>query len=487
MIQRPFLCGVGLLAASFLSPTLVQLAAQQPIASGDLLVYRVGDGTAALTSASTASFLDEFTPAGLLVQTIPMPTAASGANQPLTNSGVAVSEGFLNVDGTGRYILCGGYAIAPGTTNIATTASTLVQRVIARIDSLGAFGTVDTTTTLGTAFNGFNIRSVASPDGVQLYASGSGGGIQYAQYGPGTPVTLNTAFPVNTRVANIFDGQLYLSSASGTFLGVGTLGTGLPTTTGQIPSLLNGFPTATGPSNYDFFFADPDTLYVADDRATGAGGIEKWTRTAGLWTLQYTLAVSPLTGCRGVCGQISGGQVTLFATTTANALVSVVDTGAASTFTTLTTGATNTAYRGVRRFVAPSSVTFAGVASPTTIGLPSIGTSGGRPVIGNTGFGIAAGNLGPFGFAFLALGIGQLGPGFPIPGAPATVQIYVTPTATLFLVADPAGNVTQPFALPAVPAYIGTPVAAQVVAIDFNLPDPLGLGSSVGMQLVIGG
>src|SRR5262249_5554337 len=157
----------------------------------------------------------------------------------------------------------------------------------------------------------------------------------------------------------------------------GTLGTGLPTTGLQVPSLLNGFPTATGPSNYDFFFADPATLYVADDRTTGAGGIKKWTLAGGIWSLQYTLAVSPLLGCRGVCGQLSGGQVTLFATTTGNALVSVVDTGPAATFTTLTTAPTNTAYRGVRRFVAPSSVTFAGVASPTTIGLPSIGTAGG--------------------------------------------------------------------------------------------------------------
>src|SRR5262249_17175605 len=201
------------------------------------------------------------------------PTDHSGPTQPLPPSRVAGSEGFLTVDGTGRYILGGGYAIAPGTTNIATTASTLVQRVIARVDAFGAFGTVDTTTTLGTAFNGFNIRSVASPDGLQFYASGSGGGIQYALYGPGTPLTLNTPFPVNTRVANIFDGQLYLSSASGTFLGVGTLGTGLPTTGSQTPSLLNGFPTAIGPSNYDFFFADANTLYVADDRTNGAGGI----------------------------------------------------------------------------------------------------------------------------------------------------------------------------------------------------------------------
>src|SRR5262249_31472151 len=163
---------------------------------------------------------------------------------------------------------------------------------------------------------------------------------------------------------------------------------------------------------------------------------------------------------RGVCGIANGGPVTLFATTTASALVSVVDTGPGALFSTLTLSGSGAAFRGVRRFEPSASVSFAGVASPTTIGLPSIGTANGQPVVGNASFQLTAGNLGPFGVGFMALQFGLLGPGFPVPGAPATVQIYVSPGATaLLLLGNPGGAATLPFGLPAVPAYIGTAVA----------------------------
>lgn len=49
--------------------------------AGNLVVYRVGDGSAALTANATAVFLDEYTPAGVLVQSIPMPTVVSAPNK----------------------------------------------------------------------------------------------------------------------------------------------------------------------------------------------------------------------------------------------------------------------------------------------------------------------------------------------------------------------------------------------------------------------
>lgn len=48
---------------------------------GNLVVVRIGDGSAALTSAGTAVFLDEYTPAGVFVQAVAMPTAVNGANK----------------------------------------------------------------------------------------------------------------------------------------------------------------------------------------------------------------------------------------------------------------------------------------------------------------------------------------------------------------------------------------------------------------------
>jgi len=49
------------------------------ITPGNLVIYRVGDGSAALGTAATAVFLDEYTPLGTLVQSIALPTTGVSA------------------------------------------------------------------------------------------------------------------------------------------------------------------------------------------------------------------------------------------------------------------------------------------------------------------------------------------------------------------------------------------------------------------------
>ena len=74
---RPFVvASCSLLAIALASSSLFA----QPFTAGDLVVTRVGTGSGALTANATAVFLDEYTTAGVLVQTISLPTAASGAN-----------------------------------------------------------------------------------------------------------------------------------------------------------------------------------------------------------------------------------------------------------------------------------------------------------------------------------------------------------------------------------------------------------------------
>jgi len=323
-------------------------AAQAQITPGNLVVVRVGDGAAALTSAATRVFLDEFTTGGTFVQTIALPTAASGANQPFANSGSATSEALLNLSADGQYLFQGGYGSVPGTLSIASTTSVAVPRVVARTDMNGV---VDTTTALN-AFSGNNIRSATSTNGTDLWAAGANGGVQYATLGATTTTAITApALPTNTRMIQIVSGQLYVSSASGAFQGVSTVGSGVPTTSGQTITLLSGFPVASGPSSFDYFFADASTLYVADDRTNGSGGIQKWTESAGTWTLAYTLAPAANIGCRGLTGTVSAGVATLYATTanlSLNSVVTLNDTGAGSTFTTVTTAVTNTILRGLR-------------------------------------------------------------------------------------------------------------------------------------------
>ncbi len=472
---------------AILCAIVLPLTAQGPIIPGDLVVVRIGDGTGALSGVATPTFLDEYNPAtGLLVHTYPMPTAVAGANQPLTNSGTATSEGLLTLSTNGQFLVCGGYTGTPGTAGIAATTAALVPRVIGTLHLSGA---IDTTTTLGGAFSGGNIRSAASPDGVQFYATGSNGGVQYTVLGPNTPVALNSAAPTNLRVANIFGGQLYVSSASTTFQGVSTVGVGLPTTSGQTPTLLNGFPTATGPSSYDYYFANASTLYVADDRANGSGGIQKWTESGGLWSLQYTLAAGATLGCRGLTGVSCGGSVTLFATLSSGSqIVSVVDAGIGSPFTIVAQATTNTVFRGIRRIEVPPSFTVAGVGSPTIGGVPTIGSIGGDVRLGNLAWGVSSSNWPAFTAGGLILTVGTLSGGFQIPGAQPGALLYVGLPETLLFIAfsDAVGNVSQTVGLPCDPALAGLQAGGQWLVLDLTLPYALQFGTSPGVQLSLG-
>src|SRR5262249_56861181 len=102
----------------------------------------------------------------LLGSPIALPVAPNGANQPLTLSGTASSEGALWRSTDGHYLSLAGYAAAPGTMGVVNTASASTNRVVARID---ATGTVDTTTRLNTGFSGNNVPGAASVHGTAFW------------------------------------------------------------------------------------------------------------------------------------------------------------------------------------------------------------------------------------------------------------------------------------------------------------------------------
>ncbi len=338
--------------------------------AGNLVVLRVGDGSGALTNASTAVFLDEYTTAGSSVGSTAMPTVASGGNAPFANSGSATSEGNMTRSADGRYLVLAGYGAVPGVSGIASTTSATYNRVVARVD---ATGDADVTTMLSDAYSANNIRGACSVDGTAFWTSGTaatGGSVRYATLGGTTSTQLSTTI-TNIRVVNVFDNQLYVTSATGTFQGVSSVGGGTPTTSGQTITLLSGFPTASGPSPYAFSVSpDGNTIYVADDRTNGSGGVQKWT-LSGTWTLAYTHTASATTGCRGLTVDWSGTNPVIYATSTDNKIQSVTDAGSAGTLTTIATGATNTAIRGIA-FSPYASITFSDGSSYA----PSAGTPG---------------------------------------------------------------------------------------------------------------
>jgi len=477
----------ALVATLLSAPLFAQLT------PGNLVVSRVGDGSAALTGAATARFLDEYTPAGVFVQTIALPTAVSGGNRRFTDSGSATSNGFVTQSVDGRYLLAAGYDASVGTASVTSSAAATTNRVIARI---ALDGTVDTSTALGDAYTTNNFRGVASADGGSFFTAGTGtsptpGARFVAGLGATTSTQLGTTV-TNLRCVNIHAGQLYVSSSSGAFVGISAVGTGLPTTSGQTITALPGFPVASGPSAYDFFFADDNTLYVADDRVNGSGGIQKWTLSAGTWSLAYTLSPTATTGCRGLGGFVENGVVTLFATTavsstTVTTIVSVVDAGVSSPFTTLVTNATNTALRDVQFVRTPAALAYVGVGCANGNGTPTVGTNG-APVTGNASFAVTAGNCGAGSLILFVLQAAPASPfGLPVPGAPACVLIHVLPDALIAAITDLGGAASTALPLPANSSLGGAQVSAQVVAFDFALIGfDLPLGSSDALQVTVG-
>ena len=355
-----------------------------PFTPGNLVVYRIGDGAAALGSTATAVFLDEYTTGGVLVQSIGLPTTTvttTVTNKRMTGSGSSTSEGLITRSADGQFLVAVGYDAAVGTASITGSTSASINRVVALVKSDGS---VDTTTSLSDASSGSSPRGAASTDGTTIWVSGGAGGARYAVPGATTSVQLSTT-PTNLRGVNVYGGQLYASSQSGAFR-LATIGSGTPTTIGQTTTNLPGFPTATG-SPYQFFFADldagvagVDTVYVADD----AGTIQKYSLVAGTWTANGTIALSSV---RGLTATVSGNSVTLYVTN-GTSIQTLTDTSGynatiTGSLTSIATPGTNKAFRGVALAPVPSSyaltVTHSGTGTGVTASVPagSINCAGG--------------------------------------------------------------------------------------------------------------
>lgn len=321
-------------------------------------VVRVGDGTSQLSTDSAAVFIEERGWDGQVVgQPLALSSRASGSQHPLTLSGKATSEGAISLSLDGRYLMLAGYATSPGRASIAT--STDVERVVARID---AAATIDTTTLLGTAFSGSNVRSAASLDGASFWVGGSAGGVWYFTLGGSGPTQI-VATPDNVRLVALFGDQLYGSSGTSPMTTVFTVGNGRPTTGVQSVAALAGLPRS-GMSPYAFAFFDLsatvaglDTLYLTDDRDPesdgNGGGIQKWTFDGRTWSRVATFAAvgGGLSSFRGLAGVVSPVGVILVASTaelSANRLVVFVDDGSPNaTGTVFATAPSNTIFRGV--------------------------------------------------------------------------------------------------------------------------------------------
>jgi hypothetical protein len=337
------------------------VAQAQPFGAGNIVVYRAGDGAAALSANGTAIFLDEITPAGAFVRSIALPTTVVGSNKAILANGTSTTEGAMSRSSDGTVLVIGGYNGTLGAA-VSTIASATINRSIAVVDG---GGNVDVTTSLTDAHSTGNIRSVTSTNGLNIWTLGSNEGIRYCTKGANTS-TLVSSTNTNNRCFAINNTNIFFTHGSGTTLNRIMELPGFPTAGPVTATGLTGIVIGTAPVNsyyqfilFDLSSAEPglDVMYVASDVA-GNVGIIKFSKVAGTWTSNGTM-VSATDIFRGLTGEVSGTDVTLYATRKSvtggqQELVSVRDvTGynvapvAAPVFTLLATAATNTTFRGV--------------------------------------------------------------------------------------------------------------------------------------------
>jgi hypothetical protein len=357
---------LGFLAAS---------APAGPLTAGNLVVERIGDGSTALSNAAFPIAVLEYTAGGSLQQTIALPSSGSGQQN---DSGSATSNGYLN--SYNGFVSVPGYDSPLGTVSVAST-NTKVNSII------GTSGTVVSRAPFPTSgpplspFAGNNYRSSIATSGSTFYAVGTGGtntgGAWFFNGSAFTQVSSTSAGQLtNMRNVEIYNNQLYVSSQSGAFVGISSVGSGLPTAIDTTATLR--ISTAGSPYGFVMFDTDNnsvlDLAYIADDRTVTGAGLQKWTFDGSSWTNSWSLlvnasnllsptAASGYAGLRGLTGAYASGTAILFATTTEtsnNRLISILDAGSTPTTATgLATAGANNVFRGVDVVTVPEPTSLA--------------------------------------------------------------------------------------------------------------------------------
>jgi hypothetical protein len=341
--------------------SLAAIAAQAQFTAGNLVVLRDGTGSAPLTSAGTAIFLDQYTTSGSFVNSLAIPSTGSSA---LVNSGTASSEGALNLSANGQYLVVAGYNAAAGTASIAGTTAAAAPRGVATVDAGGNYTLAATSSSF---FNANNIRSAASDGAGNFWAAGANTGVAYM--GNNGAATAVSASPLtNLRVVQTVGNNLFYSSSSGSSRGIYEVA-GNPTSGST--TAVNVINNGANASPYDFAFNANLTLaYVADSSAftnsTTIGGVEKWEFNGSAWVFDYSLSLGT-NGATGLAVNFSGANPIIYATSAdGKSLFDVTDTGATASGTLLATAAANEAIRGVDFSPQP-------VPEPSTLALAGMG------------------------------------------------------------------------------------------------------------------
>lgn len=311
-----------------------------PITPGNLVIYRVGDGIAALGTTAAAVFLDEYTPLGGFVQSIPLPSSGASA---LTAVGNATTEGIMSFSQNGSTVIFTGYRKDVGGTNPSSDAPATTPRVIGTLNpSTGLFDT-----SIALTDSTLVIRSATSTDGASLFYAGTSAGVRYV----GSPGPAATSVLIDTRNSRqvLLDGNVLFASngSTGTTNKVqhyGTLPIGTTTPTAVVTlattDAVNGFALF----DLSASVAGADTLYAL---STVESRLRKYTYDGTSWTASGFIS-STAADLNGIA---SGGTVSLFLTSGSTLFGLTDSSGYGGTLggspTTLALAGGSTAFRGI--------------------------------------------------------------------------------------------------------------------------------------------
>ena len=328
--------------------------AQKPFTPGNLVIYRVGDGTSTLAAKATPVFLDEHTTSLVLskqtaplVNTIALPStkgSAPSGSYLLSANGTGTTEGQITLSKDNRYLVFAGYNSGADTatvSGIATSPTSAILRVVGTVDMNG---NVNTTTGLNWATK-LAPRAVASVGQIngtmKFFLSQSGAGIFSANLGDtGKPTQVSaynkTSRPTQSptpRSLAIYDDSIYVDYQSSFIPGgagtgtqkvsFATLGsvTNPDTSAKVLPGIdtiyKSALPTVTPASPYQFAIVHVrkgTVMYIADDGTNGAlteRGIQKYSLVGGTWTYNGSIYAK---GVRGLAVYNSGDTVAIYGT-----------------------------------------------------------------------------------------------------------------------------------------------------------------------------
>jgi hypothetical protein len=164
----------------------------------------------------------------------------------------------------------------------------------------------------------------------------------------------------NFRTLSAYDGQLFVSTGSGSAVRIGAVGTGLPTDTGKVITPIPGLPIANPASPYAFWAGKlpatsliSNVLYVADDNTNGVGGIKKYALNILTSSWDSVGVIDAGSVYRGLTGVVNGTSVTLYATRNSDSLVAITDNAAynaapsSNTYDVIAASPSGTVFRGV--------------------------------------------------------------------------------------------------------------------------------------------